>query len=78
MSINYWNYKKDYTKFKKKYLKQLEKVLTSGELILGSEVKKIERNISKFLNCKYAVGVNSGTDAILISLMSLNIKKMMK
>jgi len=75
VSNSYWNYTKDYVSQKKNYLKQLDKVLKSGQLILGPEVKKIEFNVKRFVNCKYAVGVNSGTDAILIALMSLGIKK---
>jgi len=75
VKIRYWSYKSDYNKKKIKYFKQLKKVLNSGQLILGSEVKKIEKNIAKYLNCKYALGVNSGTDALLISLMSLDVKK---
>ena len=71
----YWSFKKDYQNNKKRYLHQFKKVLTSGKLIFGPELIKLERKVAKFIRCKYAVGVNSGTDAILISLMSLNLKK---
>ena len=35
---------------------------------------KILKKIPRFINCKHGIGVNSGTDAIQIALMSLNIK----
>ena len=75
MKIRYWSYKEEFKKLKSQYFNNLRKFFNSGELILGPEVKKIEKSFSKFLNCKYSVAVNSGTDAILISLMSLGIKR---
>ncbi len=48
-------------------------VIRSGQYILGSEVKQLEDEIAKYLNCKHAVGCASGTDALQISLMALNI-----
>ena len=73
--INVWDYKKEYYSLKSKILNNVNKVFNSGTLILGPEVKKFELNFSKFVNCKYGVGVNSGTDAILIALMTAGVKK---
>lgn len=42
--------------------------------ILGPEVQKLEEEIAKFLGAKKAIGVSSGTDALLIALMSIDIK----
>lgn len=42
--------------------------------ILGPEVQKLEGEISEFLGAKKAIGVSSGTDALLIALMSIDIK----
>ncbi|QFR48355.1 DegT/DnrJ/EryC1/StrS family aminotransferase [Sulfurimonas lithotrophica] len=47
----------------------------SGQFILREEVSKLEKKISEFLNVKYAVGVNSGTDALFLSLIANGIKK---
>ena len=41
---------------------------------MGKELEKFEKNFSKYIGKKYAIGVNSGTDAILIGLMSLGKK----
>jgi len=49
-------------------------VLESGRFILGENVKKLENNIANFVGVKHAIGVASGTDALLISLMAIGIK----
>jgi perosamine synthetase len=50
------------------------KVLRSGNLAQGPEVKKFEDKFSKYLNDQPVVAVNSGTSALLVSLLSLGIK----
>ena len=63
----------------KKHLKEIRKainrVIDSGNYILGSEVKKFEQNLSQYLGNTYSIGVNSGTDALILSLRALDIKK---
>jgi len=49
------------------------KTLKSGSFILGKNVKTFEEKISKLVGAKYAVGVNSGTDALFLSLKALDI-----
>lgn len=49
------------------------KVVESQYFILGPEVKAFEENISKYLGCNHAIGVSSGTDALLLALMALGI-----
>ena len=66
--------KVDYKLFKKKIDSQIYDVLNSGNFILGSKVKNLEKLLSKFFNCKYALGVSSGTDALLASLIACRIK----
>ena len=48
---------------------------SSGSYILGKNLEKFENNFSKFLKGKYAIGVNSGYDALYLSLKSLNLPK---
>ncbi|MGC8657960.1 MAG: DegT/DnrJ/EryC1/StrS family aminotransferase [Desulfomonilaceae bacterium] len=48
-------------------------ILDSNQYIGGPEIENFEREISTYCGVKYAVGVSSGTDALLISLMALNI-----
>ncbi len=51
----------------------LERILKSGHYILGDEGLQFESEIGRFLGVEHAVGVNSGTDALVIALRSLGI-----
>ena len=73
MKINVWSYEEEYKSIRKQILKEVDKVFSSGQLILGKNVKSLESNFSKYLKLKYGIGVNSGTDAIQIALMSAKI-----
>ena len=48
-------------------------VLESGQYILGPKVQTFETRFAEFIGTKYAVGVGSGTDALVISLRALGI-----
>jgi dTDP-4-amino-4,6-dideoxygalactose transaminase len=49
------------------------RVLRSGHFILGPEVDQFEESLAKFTGARYALGISSGTDAILVALMALGI-----
>ena len=53
---------------------KLKKFVRTGDFTLGKELKIFETKFAKLIGSKYAVGVNSGTDAIKLSLKALNIK----
>jgi dTDP-4-amino-4,6-dideoxygalactose transaminase len=55
-------------------LKAIEKVMHSNTFILGPEVSELEARLAEYCQAESAVGVSSGTDALLVSLMALNIK----
>ena len=51
----------------------IKKVLDHGKYIMGPEITELETRLANFVGTKYAVGVASGTDALLIPLMALDI-----
>ena len=48
-------------------------LMESQQFVLGPVVEKFERNIAEYSHCTFAVGLSSGTDALLCSLMALGI-----
>lgn len=64
---------RNYNKYKEEYDIAIKRVLESGWYILGNEVKSFENNFAKFCNRKYCIGVNSGLDALILSLRVLRI-----
>ena len=73
--IKFWSYKKEYIKYKKQLLKNIDKTISKGNIFFGDELKKFEKNFIKKYKSKFGIAVGSGTDALLISLLALNIKK---
>ena len=53
----------------------ISKVLDHGKYILGPEVKEIEVLLAKYVGVKHCIAVSSGTDALLIAMLALDIKK---
>jgi UDP-N-acetyl-3-dehydro-alpha-D-glucosamine 3-aminotranferase len=51
----------------------LQRVLRSGRYVLGDEVRAFEREFAEYLGVAHAVGVNSGTDAIMMALWALGV-----
>ena len=61
----------DYSKVKK----NISKVIKSNNFILGKETYMLEKKLSKYVGAKYCTTTSSGTDALLIALMYLDLKK---
>jgi dTDP-4-amino-4,6-dideoxygalactose transaminase len=51
----------------------IQRVLRSGQFIMGAEVKTFEAQFAGYLGVKHAVGMNSGTDALVIGLRALGV-----
>jgi dTDP-4-amino-4,6-dideoxygalactose transaminase len=51
----------------------IEKICASQAFILGPAVKELEAAIASYSQCRFGIGVSSGTDALLLALMALEI-----
>src|SRR3984957_11345382 len=52
----------------------IDELCDQQDLILGARVERFERKLAEYCHTKHAVGVSSGTDALLCALMALGIK----
>ena len=75
MKIPILDLKKQYASIKKEVNSAIKEVVTNQDFILGEEVKNLEKEVALYCNAKYAVGVASGTDALILSLKALGIKQ---
>jgi dTDP-4-amino-4,6-dideoxygalactose transaminase len=65
--------KPQYNSIKAEIREAIDRVLESGAFIMGPDVKLFEEEVAKYLGVKHAIGVNSGTDALVIGLRALGI-----
>jgi dTDP-4-amino-4,6-dideoxygalactose transaminase len=73
MEVPLLDLKAQYAAIKEELLAAVAQVIESQRCIGGPKVAELETKIAAISDCKFAVGVSSGTDAILNSLMSLDI-----
>lgn len=74
MNVPLLDLKLQYNSMKDELEAAMLKVAQSQMLILGPEVKKLETTLAEYCGAGFAVGVSSGTDALLTALMALEIK----
>ncbi len=68
------NLKAQYATIRDEVRAAIDRVLESQVFILGPEVAALEQEVAAYSQCAYGVGVSSGTDALLVSLMAIGIK----
>lgn len=73
MTIPFLDLKAQYQSIKEEIDKKVMEVIVNQRFILGSEVESLEKEVSSYCGTKYAVGVSSGSDALLASLMALGV-----
>ena len=74
MKVPLLDLKPQYKALKKELDETLIRIAESQYFILGPEVEKMEKAFNEYLGCKHSIGVSSGTDALLIALMAIDIK----
>lgn len=73
MEVPFIDFSKQYLTIKDEIDAGLREVFETGSFILGPAEKKFEEDFAKYCDAKYAVGVNSGTDALYLAMLSLGI-----
>lgn len=73
MKIPFVNLTAQHAPIKSEVLAAVENVLDHGQFILGREVEQFEQRFADLCGTSYAVGVNSGTDALILALKALGI-----
>jgi len=62
-----------YEPIKDEIFEAFREVFATKRFIGGPKIEELEEQIANYCDCKYAIGVSSGTDSLLVSLMALNI-----
>ncbi len=71
--IEFTSLMKNFNLYEAEYEDAVLKVLRSGWYILGPELEAFEASFAEYLGVKHCIGLNSGTDALILAVRSLNI-----
>ena len=74
MKIDFANLQYQYQRYKKEIDEAIHTVLDKSNYIMGEEVNILEENLQTFTGAKHAITCSSGTDALLLAMMALDIK----
>jgi UDP-2-acetamido-2-deoxy-ribo-hexuluronate aminotransferase len=74
MKIDFANLQLQYQKYQADIDLRIQKVLDKSNYIMGQEITELEEQFQKFTGAKYAISCSSGTDALLLAMMALDIK----
>jgi DegT/DnrJ/EryC1/StrS aminotransferase family len=74
MAVPLLDLRAQYAPIRADILDAIARVCDSQQFILGAEVESLERELASALSARHAIGVSSGTDALLLALMALDVK----
>jgi dTDP-4-amino-4,6-dideoxygalactose transaminase len=73
MNVKLLDLQEQYLSLRGEIRRALDEVCDAQDFILGPRVERFEQNLAKYCQTKHAIGVSSGTDALLCTLMALDI-----
>jgi dTDP-4-amino-4,6-dideoxygalactose transaminase len=73
MGVPLLDLKAQYAAIRAEVTAAVSAVMESQQFILGAQVTELERAVAEYSGCRHAVGVSSGTDALLVALMAEGI-----
>ncbi len=74
MKIDFANLQLQYQKYQADIDLRIQEVLNKSNYIMGQEITELEEQFQKFTGAQYAISCSSGTDALLLAMMALDIK----
>ena len=74
MKIDFANLQHQYQLYKYEIDEAIHAVLDKSNYIMGQEITELESSLEEFTGAKYAISCSSGTDALLLAMMALDIK----
>jgi UDP-2-acetamido-2-deoxy-ribo-hexuluronate aminotransferase len=74
MKIDFANLQLQYQTYKDKIDSNIQAILNKSNYILGEEVDILEKELQNFTGAKYAISCSSGTDALLLAMMAIDIQ----
>ncbi|OHD98454.1 MAG: aminotransferase DegT [Sulfurimonas sp. RIFCSPHIGHO2_12_FULL_36_9] len=73
MKINFIDLQAQYKKYEKEINSEVLEVFASAQFIGGEKLNSLEKNLAVYTGAKHAIGCSSGTDALLLALMALDV-----
>jgi len=73
IAMQFIDLKAQYSLIEASVMDRIKTVLNHGAYIMGPEVSELEAELAAFVDVPHAIGVSSGTDALLIALMALDV-----
>lgn len=73
MGIPFIDLKAQYRRIEEQIRSNMDAVLEHGAYIMGPEIKSLEKTLAEYVGSTFAVGCSSGSDALLMALMALDI-----
>ncbi|ODS38822.1 MAG: hypothetical protein A7316_07000 [Candidatus Altiarchaeales archaeon WOR_SM1_86-2] len=71
--VAFVNYPRQYQEHKKEFDRVFEEIMSGGDFILRRHVEEFEKKIADYVGTEYAIGVNTGTDALYLSARALGL-----
>lgn len=75
MRVKFTNFPKEYKSLRNKLIQKFEQIGSSGQYVLGNELKVFEKRIEKLLKVKHVLGVGNWTEGTVMVLKALGYKK---
>ena len=74
MKINFIDLQAQYQAYKEEIDREVGEVMATAQFIGGPKLQKLEEDLARYTGAKHAIGCSSGTDALLLALMALDVK----